>query len=201
MRLRRIRSAYHVVTDKISIMRKKVVNPDETGFSFLELMITLAIGAILLGLALPSLQSWHGDSEIVASTNDFVTSLHTARSAAVTRGIKVGMCPSSTPTAAKAVCTTGISWTKGWIVFADENGNGVREDPADELLLQMEKRSGGFTITADTVFTDLIYFSLNGTSITQTSIPVSGKVTVKYGNSEDREITLSANGNVSTKIP
>lgn len=174
---------------------------NEKGFTFLELMITLAISAILLGLAIPSLQSWHGDSAIVSTTNDFVTSVHTARSAAVTRGAKVGMCPSTDPNDTNAVCSAGTAWTKGWIVFVDDNENGTREAPAEELLLQMEERSAGFTIVPDTVFQNLIYFTFNGTSVTTANIPVAGKVTMKYGASENREITVSANGHVSSKTP
>lgn len=178
-----------------------VVDRKQKGFSFLELMITLGISAILLGLAIPSLQSWHGDSAIVASTNEFVSSIHTARSAAVTRGVRAGMCPSLDPNSANAVCSASASWSNGWIVFVDDNDNGVRDDPAEDLLLQMEELSAGFDITTDPVFQDLIYFSVNGTSVTTASIPIAGKITLKYGASEDREITVSANGHVSTQTP
>ena len=47
----------------------------QSGFTLLELIITLAISAILIGLAMPSLQSLIGDSEMTSTTNEFVYSL------------------------------------------------------------------------------------------------------------------------------
>lgn len=168
------------------------------GFTFLELMITLAIVTLLVGLAVPSMQTWVGQSAIASTTNALVSSIQTARSAAVSQNIEVGVCPSANPEAVDAACGTNIDWTNGWIVFVDNDGDGIRTDATEEVLLQMEKRTPGFTISTDSVFQNLIYFSPNGTSITANDIPVTGQLTIDYGPDESRMITVSANGNVRT---
>ena len=59
------------------------------GFTLLELMVVLALMALLLGLVLPGLlHSWEREKNR-ATVREFTTILRTARSVAVTRGLKV----------------------------------------------------------------------------------------------------------------
>lgn len=61
----------------------------QAGFSLLELMAVLALMALLLGLVLPGLlHSWEREANR-ATLREFATTLRTARSEAVTRGLKV----------------------------------------------------------------------------------------------------------------
>jgi type II secretion system protein H len=61
----------------------------QAGFSLLELMAVLALMGLLLGLVLPGLiNSWERESNR-ATLREFTTTLRTARSEAVTRGVKV----------------------------------------------------------------------------------------------------------------
>jgi type IV fimbrial biogenesis protein FimT len=165
------------------------------------LIITLAISAILIGLAVPSLQSFMGDSEISATSNDFVYSLQTARSEAIKRAGPVGLCPSSAPLADEPVCS-GADYARGWIVFFDSNGNGSR-DAADEVVQQAEARSPAFTFTADNVFSQRIYFGESGTSINPAGVPLSGNIDISYagGDTEKRTVRVAANGRITTVNP
>jgi general secretion pathway protein H len=61
----------------------------QAGFSLLELMAVLALMALLLGLVLPGLiHSWERERNR-ATLREFTATLRTARSEAVTRGVKV----------------------------------------------------------------------------------------------------------------
>jgi type II secretion system protein H len=61
----------------------------QAGFTLLELMAVLALMGLLLGLVLPSLlQSWERESNR-ATLREFTTTLRTARSEAVNRGLQV----------------------------------------------------------------------------------------------------------------
>jgi len=61
----------------------------QDGFSLLELMAVLGLMALLLGLVLPGLlHSWEREANR-ATLREFATTLRTARSEAVTRGLKV----------------------------------------------------------------------------------------------------------------
>ena len=170
----------------------------KNGFSLLELMIALAIAAILLGLAVPSLQSFVGSSEMSATNNQFVYSLQTARSEAIKRAGPVGLCPSADPLADEPSCGSG-NYANGWIVFVDSDASGTRS-AADEVVLQSEAVSPAFTFTADTVFADRIYFNGSGTSTNPTGIPQSGSVRIDYkGGSAKRDVKVAANGRITTE--
>lgn len=179
--------------------RMQGLRNNSKGFSLLELMLVLAISAILLALAMPSMQSIRGDSEISATTNNLVHGLQTARSEAIKRSARVGLCPSADPLANSPVCG-GRDYTAGWIVFSDANDNGIREG-AEDVILQSEESSPGFTITPDTVFRDRVYFSESGTSINPAGIPLAGNVRIALQGQERRDVSIAANGRITTSDP
>lgn len=174
-------------------------NFQQDGFSFIELMIALAIAAIVLGMAAPSLQNLVRSSEMSATNNQFVYSLQSARSEAIKRSGPVGLCPSNDPLADEPTCGGG-NYANGWIVFVDSDGSGLRS-AADEVILQSEALSPAFTVTADAVFTDRIYFNGSGTSTNPAGIPLSGNVRIDYrsGNAK-RDVSVAANGRITTKV-
>lgn len=66
------------------------------GFSLVELMVTLAVAAILLTLATPNFVRMINNYQVTAQANDLLGSLATARSEAVKRGGAVSLTPSGT---------------------------------------------------------------------------------------------------------
>lgn len=171
----------------------------QSGFSMMELLIAIAISAIVLGLAVPSMQSFVGNSEIAATSNHLVYSLQTARSEAIKRAGFVGLCPSSNSLEADAACG-GADYGDGWIVFADTNGDGERHS-GEPLILQSEAPSNAFTFTADNVFSDRVYFGESGTSINPAGIPLSGSITIVFADSETRRVVIAGNGRINTHEP
>lgn len=97
------------------------------GFTLVELVVTMAIAAILVTVAIPGFSNLIRDNRLIASTNRLVTSLAHARSEAVKRGTSVSICASSNGTA----CTG--SWTDGWLVFSDGGTTGT-VDGTDTIL-------------------------------------------------------------------
>ena len=91
-----------------------------SGFTLLELMITLAIVAILLTVGVPSLRTFMQGNQLISSTNELLSALHVARSEAIKSNGRVSICESSNGT----TCTTTGDWKNGWIVFIDAIGNG-----------------------------------------------------------------------------
>jgi type IV fimbrial biogenesis protein FimT len=97
-----------------------------TGFTLIELMITLAIVGILLMVGVPSLKTFMQGNQLIASTNELISALHVARSEAIKLNTRVSICESSDG----ANCATTGSWKNGWIVFVDGNSaNGA--NPGD----------------------------------------------------------------------
>lgn len=168
----------------------------QLGLTILEILIALAIGGILLGLAAPSLQSVLGDSEMSATSNELVYSLQTARSEAIKRAARVGLCPSSDALSADPTCSGG--YVDGWIVFVDTDGNGTRE-ATNEVLMQSEARSPAFAIEPDSVFSDRVYFDISGSSINTAGVPLSGAIRLTYqAGNQQREVSIGASGRIAT---
>jgi type IV fimbrial biogenesis protein FimT len=85
-----------------------------SGFSLLELMITLAVAAILMVIAVPSFTGLMRRSQVSSGINELLGSLSYARTEAVNRGQLVSMCPSTDFTS----CSGTASYEPGWIVYA-----------------------------------------------------------------------------------
>ncbi|MEO8746769.1 MAG: GspH/FimT family pseudopilin [Rhodanobacter sp.] len=84
------------------------------GFSLLELMVTITIVAVLTAIAVPSLRNTIQRNRVSSASNDLLASLAYARTAAITRGQIVSMCPSTT---GKSCTTSGQAFEPGWIVY------------------------------------------------------------------------------------
>ena len=86
-----------------------------TGFTLVELLITIAIVSVLLVVGLPSLKTFMQGNQLVASTNELISAIHVARSEAIKLNTNVTICESSDGT----TCATTGNWENGWIVFVD----------------------------------------------------------------------------------
>lgn len=84
----------------------------QSGFSLIELIVVLAISAILIGFAVPSMQSFMGDSEMSSTNNEFVYGLQTARSEAIKRAGPVALCASTDSLADEPSCS-GADYARG----------------------------------------------------------------------------------------
>ena len=102
-------------------------NP-QSGFTLIEAMVTVAVGAILVAVAAPQLSSVMKSNSMATTVNRFVHSLNIARSEAM-KSDRASICVSTNQTS----CTGG-TWNQGWIVFTDTNGNCTVD--ADETVVQ-----------------------------------------------------------------
>jgi len=117
------------------------------GFTLVELLVALAVGSILLAIAVPSYAFLVNTSRLAAVTNDLVTALHLARSEAVKRGARVTVCKTSDAMDASPACSTTANWQDGWLVFVDGGTRGVI-DGGDILLWVRGQVSSGAAITS-----------------------------------------------------
>jgi len=97
--------------------------PASRGFTIVEFVISLVLVAITLSLAIPALQQFAANNQVIAANNTIVTGLNMARSAAITTGEDITICPSQNG----SECAED-AWDNGWIVFNDENGNGDADE-------------------------------------------------------------------------
>lgn len=117
------------------------------GFTLVELLVVLAVGSILLAIAIPGYAFLVNASRLATVTNDLVTTLHLARSEAVKRGMRVTVCKTGNVGAAMPVCDATAGWHEGWLVFVDGGTRGVI-DATDPLLRVQERAHAEVGITA-----------------------------------------------------
>lgn len=115
----------------------KLIN---TGFTLIELMVTLAIASILLLVAAPSLTAFKRNSELTSLSNTLLSAMNAARGEAMKRNMAAYVTPTD----------GGASWNNGWIVFVDKNNNQVFDDESTDLLVMTQSAPAGyFSITGN----------------------------------------------------
>jgi len=99
------------------------------GYTMMELVVAMAIVAILVSLAGPSFTSVTNSNRIAGEVNGLLGDLQYARAEAVKEGLFATVCASTNGT----TCSGANAWQSGWIVFSDVNGNAT-VDGGDAIL-------------------------------------------------------------------
>jgi type IV fimbrial biogenesis protein FimT len=98
-------------------------NRRQRGLTLIELMMAVAIGAILLALAAPSFQQALGKNRLSSAASELTGAVQLARAEAIRNNRRVTLCRSEDGSA----CSASTSTWPGWIVFVDTDGDGVRD--------------------------------------------------------------------------
>jgi len=124
------------------------------GFTLLELMATLALAAIMVGLATPNIRVFMLNNRLTTAGNDLLRGIQVARSEAIKRQPQPGNSPMVTICSTNTIdgvadnalaCSNGAF--KSWFVFADQNGDGVH-DGAEPVLAKGAAHSS-LTVRSD----------------------------------------------------
>jgi type IV fimbrial biogenesis protein FimT len=119
-----------------------------SGFTLVELMITLAVGLILLATGIPGASTLIANNRMTATTNDLVTHLQYARSESIKRQMPVSVCSSGDGD----ICADSNEWGTGWIVFTDASGSAGNLDGSDQLLRSYQPTGTVIRISSDERF-------------------------------------------------
>jgi len=165
------------------------------GFTFLELMVTLVIGAILMTVGVPAFQSVVAGQRSTASSNDLIESLILARSEAIKRGRYVSVCKSVDG----ASCAGGGSrWSDGWIIFVNQSAaSPATVDAGDEILRVHQVLPGPLTINTSGNIDTFVSFRPVGTAGTNV-INYQGTLTLcdTQGNTAPRGLIVFPSGHM-----
>ena len=93
-----------------------------TGFTLIELMVTVGLASILMAVAIPSMRDFMRNNRLTSTVNDLLHSLQVARTEAIKRqNGSVVVCGTANPTAAAPTCDY-VNFN-GWSVFQDLDNN------------------------------------------------------------------------------
>jgi type IV fimbrial biogenesis protein FimT len=117
------------------------------GFSIIELMVAVALVAIVSAIATPSLRNLMVRTDIRSAVNDWTMALHLAKSESVKQNRQVTLCPSSTGSG----CTSTAAYEVGWIVktgtTATVTGDRILADymPLPRVTMTSNKNAAAIT--------------------------------------------------------
>lgn len=97
------------------------------GFTLVELMITVAVLAVVAAIAFPSFRGVLQSNQVASTSNEVVATLALARSEAIRSARGSGVCASRQGTACDG------AWSDGLMVWSDENGDGAYQ-PGEPVL-------------------------------------------------------------------
>lgn len=123
------------------------------GFTTVELMVTIAILAVLSAVAMPSFrplfERWH----VLQTAENLKSSLMLARSEAIKRGGRIVIQKIANKTDGCTTATNKTDWDCGWIVCDDSNNSGTctKSDPVLQTVnaprnVQVTRTGGADTI-------------------------------------------------------
>lgn len=166
------------------------------GFTLVELMVTLAVGTILVVTTVPAYTSMTERSAVASSVNAFVGELRYARSEALKRSANVSICP----TANSLDCNNATSpWmpsgSSEHMIFVDNDGDGTFDTSDDEVLKLIPAVFGSVNVSATggekffsfsrkgimTVPNPNLQFSASSSNQRCLSMTLTGRSSVEHG--------------------
>lgn len=137
-------------TDGLDIAVQK--HRRDRGFTLPELLITVAVSAILLAVAVPNFQSFVKNSQVGSTADGFLAALQQARSEAIKRGNLVVLCRTADPSGNTCGDSGEKDWSPGWLMYATptDNSEGPYNPGSDHVLIRRGSPApDGVTITSD----------------------------------------------------
>jgi type IV fimbrial biogenesis protein FimT len=122
----------------------------QKGYTLIELMTTLAVAAVLISVAMPSMTSFRQNSQLTGTVNELISIMHLARNTAITTNTRVTLCASRNGNN----CET-VAWSDGWIAFVDRDSDQNVDD--DESVLRAGSGDDGLTISSSQYPVFLMY--------------------------------------------
>jgi type IV fimbrial biogenesis protein FimT len=133
---------------------------DDSGFTLVELMVTIAVLAILLAIGIPAFASLIASNRLTSATNELIASLQTARTEALRRNVRVTVCP-----AAPGATACSGDWRDGWIAFVDQTpGNAPAPESAADILFRGGPLPTGIVAVANAPLASYASFTADGMS-------------------------------------
>ena len=172
-------------------------NREDRGFTLIEVLVVLALAALLQTLAAPALSAMVDQVRVGSAAQTLHGSLQLARSEAIKRNGRVVVCKSADGLS----CVTAGGWEQGWIVFHDRNNNATL-DSGEPVLLQERGLPPSLRLTGNSQVKSYVSYTPLGVTQTPGGGFQAGTLTVcrqSASSTAGRQIIISSAGRVRTQ--
>ena len=164
----------------------------QNGFTLIELMVTIAIAAILLLVAAPSFVTYRQNSQLTAAANTFLANAFAARAEAMKRQLNVFVRPA------------GADWSAGWTSYVDGDWDNLNNTSGVDITLSTQGPLTQVTISNDTTPSDSTHYVMfSGAGfLSSTSGTATNLATVAFYNGvETRLVIMEGSGRMRVCNP
>ncbi len=169
------------------------------GVTLLELLVTLAVAAVLIVMGVPAYQAMIARMELRDRVHALVSGMQLARAESIKRDVRVNLCQSGDG----VHCAGTGGWETGWLIYADSNLNGERD--TDEDLIRVEGPSWpGITVRGNKPVAEYVSFTSFGQTRMLNGALQMGTFTVCRSGQNAVDVVLANGGRVrvnETKLP
>jgi type IV fimbrial biogenesis protein FimT len=164
--------------------------PAQSGFTLMELLITVVCAGILLSLAVPAFRTFMQNDQQWTEQNALVLALNAARSEAIKQDTSGGVqvCASADGTA----CSGG-GWSTGWIALNAAAPAGM------QVLQSVGALPTGSTLTEVSGNTSVVFLSnglINTAALVNPALPVAFRLCDARGPTQARYLQVNAMGRI-----
>jgi len=163
--------------------------PSNSGFTLIELMVTLAVVAILMIIGVPSFETVINSNRLTSAANELVAAIQVARNEAIRFNRRAVVCLSTNPNIGAAPTCAADNATNaiGWIAFVDADRNGTFN--AGDKLLRVATVHGAVSILGSSNLGGKvkIFFRSDGLARTAAGAVLSGTVDMCIASKRPRE--------------
>lgn len=144
-------------------MKRTFRSNSQCGLTLVELIIALAVLAVIVMLAVPAFARLQGNYQLSSTAHRLAAAINLARAEALTRRLPVSLCPVDGP--AGAVCSGDYS--RGWVVFTNAARDRVLDAGQDEIIRLAVGLPPGYTASnrlGSLPATNLITYNADGSA-------------------------------------
>ena len=165
----------------------------DKGVYVLDLIIVLAVAAILLCTIVPSYSYMVDKNDINSLANRLYISLSDARIEALRRRSPIRVCPSANGSS----CRDDGNWSDGWLIFEDQNATNA--PGSSEIIGFIYELGGNVDIRVSTSLSGFVQFEPTGDAVGNNGNTGEFWLCPNNSGSYSRAVSISANGEVNNE--